>query len=102
MYQRYTPNVSKHHTVPPQNGFKAPHNPHSMPKPTLQKECATQSVSSKSRNNKNPVSSFIPPSLYNPETQKVLGLFSAEDILLAALIFLLLEKIKVLKGLMVC
>lgn len=39
----------------------------------------------------NPILGFIPSSIYNPETKKVLGLLSAEDLLLAAMIFLLLE-----------
>lgn len=39
----------------------------------------------------NPVLRFIPSALYNPDTKKVLGMFSAEDLLLAGLIFLLLE-----------
>ena len=38
-----------------------------------------------------PLLGLLPPSLYNPETKKVLGLFSAEDLLLAALILLLLD-----------
>ena len=91
MYQRYTPNPNRQHPVPSQHGFKNPHNPQQAPKPNPQKQCSTQPVSSKTPNNKNPVSAIIPPSLYNPETQKLLGLFSTEDILLAALIFLLLE-----------
>lgn len=39
----------------------------------------------------NPILGLIPTSVYNPETKKVLGMFSAEDLLLAGLIFLLLE-----------
>lgn len=39
----------------------------------------------------NPISGLIPSALYNPESKKVLGLFSAEDLLLAALIFILME-----------
>lgn len=34
---------------------------------------------------------FIPQSLYNPETGKVLGFMSAEDLLIAALILVLLD-----------
>lgn len=34
---------------------------------------------------------FIPKNLYNPETKKILGFLSAEDLLLVALIFLLME-----------
>lgn len=38
-----------------------------------------------------PLFGLIPPSLYNPETKKVLGFLSAEDLLLIALIFLFLD-----------
>ena len=34
---------------------------------------------------------IIPPSLYNPETKKVFGFLSTEDLLLAALILLFLD-----------
>ena len=39
----------------------------------------------------NPIFSFLPSGVYNPETKKVLGFLKAEDILLIALILLLLE-----------
>ena len=91
MYQRYTPNTARQHSSPAPHGFKAPHNPQPMPKPNPQRDCISQPGSNKSPTKKSSISALIPPSLYNPETQKVLGLFSAEDILLAALIFLLLE-----------
>ncbi len=35
---------------------------------------------------------FLPTSIYDPRQKKLFGFFSAEDLLLAALIFLLLEK----------
>ncbi|MBQ7959818.1 MAG: hypothetical protein IJ285_01200 [Clostridia bacterium] len=34
---------------------------------------------------------FLPHGLYNPETKKILGFLTAEDLLLIALIFLFLE-----------
>lgn len=34
---------------------------------------------------------FIPQSVYNPETGKVLGFMSAEDLLIAALIILIID-----------
>lgn len=40
---------------------------------------------------RNFVAGLIPPALYNPESKKVLGIFSAEDLLLAALIIILLD-----------
>lgn len=39
----------------------------------------------------NPVLRFLPPAFYNPETKKVFGFLSSEDLLLVALIFLLME-----------
>lgn len=89
MYQRYTPNRNKQHIPSAQHGLKAPNNPQPTTH-TPQKEC-TPSHINKNQNDKHPVSSIIPPALYNHETQKVLGLFSTEDVLLVALIILLLE-----------
>ncbi len=40
---------------------------------------------------RNPVLALLPSSVYNPETKKILGVLSAEDLLLIALIFLLLD-----------
>ncbi len=34
---------------------------------------------------------FLPRNLYNPETKKILGILTAEDLLLVALIFLFME-----------
>lgn len=34
---------------------------------------------------------FLPTSIYNPDTKKILGILSAEDLLLVALIFLFLD-----------
>ncbi len=41
--------------------------------------------------NPHPVTKFIPQSVYNPQTGKILGFLSAEDLLLLGLIFLLLD-----------
>ncbi len=38
-----------------------------------------------------PILSLLPKAVYHPETKKILGLFSAEDLLLIAMIFLLLD-----------
>ena len=38
-----------------------------------------------------PILKLIPQSLYNPQTSKILGFLSAEDLLLLGLIFLLLD-----------
>gem|GEM_PF-3443659 len=44
-----------------------------------------------SKNNKNPILSFIPSSIYNPESGKILGFLSAEDLLLIAMILIFLD-----------
>lgn len=41
--------------------------------------------------NPHPVTKFIPQSVYNPQTGKILGFLSAEDLLILGLIFLLLD-----------
>ena len=41
--------------------------------------------------NSHPVTKFIPQSIYNPQTGKILGFLSAEDLLILGLIFLLLD-----------
>lgn len=43
------------------------------------------------RNKKNFLQNLLPGSLYNPETKKILGLLTAEDLLLVALIFLFMD-----------
>lgn len=40
---------------------------------------------------KNPLLGFLPPTIYNPDTKKILGFLDAEELLLAALILMLLE-----------
>jgi len=43
------------------------------------------------KNAKNPLLSFIPSSVYNPENGKILGFLSAEDLLLIAMILMFLD-----------
>ena len=43
------------------------------------------------KHNKNPIFSFIPSSLYNPENGKILGFLTAEDLLIIALIIMFLD-----------
>ena len=50
-------------------------------------ETATHQKTGKSH----PIAKLIPQSIYNPETGKVLGFLSAEDLLIAALILLLID-----------
>lgn len=42
-------------------------------------------------NERHPLTKFIPQSVYNPETGKVFGFLSADDLLIAALILLLID-----------
>lgn len=80
MYQRYSPKQSYSNSVKqtPVNTYKQQNPPETQPK---QKPVPP----------KNPLLSFIPSSIYNPETKKVLGVLSAEDLLLIALILILLD-----------
>lgn len=51
----------------------------------------TPSCDANKKNAKSLLMKFIPESLYNPKTGKVLGIISAEDLMLAALILLILD-----------
>lgn len=73
------PGQKNHPEAPPS---KHPHTNDPSPKPQEKKKLQLP---------QNPILGLIPTSVYNPETKKVLGMFSAEDLLLAGLIFLLLE-----------
>lgn len=44
------------------------------------------------KNGSDLLTGFIPKSIYNPDTRKVLGFLTAEDLLLAALILLLIDE----------
>lgn len=75
--RKATPRQKPHPETPPPK-----HTNESPPKPQEKKKLQLP---------QNPILGLIPTSVYNPETKKVLGMFSAEDLLLAGLIFLLLE-----------
>lgn len=89
MYQRYAPNSNrrpKTETVPP-----------SVPKPPPQGDRrnppqAKREQEAKRGEKRSWLSELLPPMLYQPETKKILGMISAEDLLLAGLIFLLTEE----------
>lgn len=69
------------------NRIKPPHQPH-------QSENNYSHSSAAGKKKPSPVSpllKFIPQSIYNPETGKVLGILSAEDLLIAALILVLID-----------
>jgi len=45
----------------------------------------------KTKKSGNPLLSFIPETIYNPETKKIFGVLSADDLLILALIILFLD-----------
>ena len=80
-----TPPQSGSHNHPPQNsGHNVPpqHGNHNHPPKSGEKN--TFNISSI-------LNSIIPSSVYNPETKKVFGILTAEDLLIVALIFLFSE-----------
>ncbi|MBQ2613804.1 MAG: hypothetical protein IJB80_00525 [Clostridia bacterium] len=82
MYRRY----------PSSAPVQRPTQPMKPPPPKLQKPPPPKPEGKKKpASPKHFLAGWIPSSLYNPETKKVLGVLSAEDLLLAGLIFLLLE-----------
>ncbi len=84
MYRRYQPNPGRNPAgqPPPPSGMPAVKPPPSIPKPEPKPPPKPEPKG---------IWGWIPPALYNPETKKVLGMFSGEDLLLIGLIFLLLE-----------
>lgn len=97
MYRRYAPNPNQrpNRIQPPPHPMPPPHHPpKTMPMHEQRCEPHNKEVKKEKKREqtrKNPIFGFVPTSVYNPETKKVLGMFSAEDLLLAGLIFLLLE-----------
>ena len=77
------PQQSGNHNHPPQNsGLNVPQQ-HSNPPP--------QHGGKNTFNISSILNSIIPSSVYNPETKKVFGILTAEDLLIVALIFLFSE-----------
>lgn len=98
MYRRYSPRPVSHpqkQGKPPIGEMATPaHNNSVSPKTRAKHSSFTSTPVSNEKKvslNKNSLLSFIPTSLYNPETKKVLGKFSAEDLLLVAMILVLLD-----------
>ncbi len=90
MYRRYQSNPVRR-TVKAPAMHQHPAKPPMLPKPPPQPPKTSVPPPKSQKPHPNPLMGWIPTSLYNPETKKVLGVFSAEDLLLAGLIFLLLE-----------
>ena len=96
MYRRYSPvqqqkpqinQVPIHNRPNNTQPLKGTVQTQQKPKP-VKKE--TDNIPKKQRI-ANPIFNFIPSSVYNPETKKVFGVLSPEDLLIAAMILLLLE-----------
>ena len=86
MYRRYDP---KPNLYPPRPG-KPPVSDSGSSKraPQVHNDNSQKKVK---KTPTNPILGLGPSSLYNPETKKVLGFLSADDLLLAALILVLLD-----------
>lgn len=79
------PQQSGNHNHPPQNGS---HNP---PPQSGSHNAPPQHGEKNTFNISSILNSIIPSSVYNPETKKVFGILTAEDLLIVALIFLFSE-----------
>ena len=92
MYRRYSPRpctpTPKQCKPPVGEAIKSAHN---SPAPHRNCNEHTPPPANKVRFDKSSLLGFVPSSLYNPETKKVLGRFSAEDLLLTAMILVLLD-----------
>jgi len=83
----------------PNQGVHKPHSepqnnrPSQDPKETAHTPTAKAPPKQKSTNKSpyGPLLGLIPRHIYNPDTKKILGIMSSEDLLLIALIFLFLE-----------
>ncbi len=87
--QKHTPNNHTQNITPqkaPEQSIQSPSSPKAVP---IQPEAKVKENSSLS--SKNLLLNFIPRGFYNPDSKKILGLLTAEDLLLIALIFLFLE-----------
>ncbi len=79
------PQNSTHHAKP------KPSNQNPPPPQQPQKRHIRHGKSSKNTGVGGIINRFLPSSVYNPETKKILGILTAEDLLLVALIFLFLD-----------
>lgn len=90
MYRRYEPKPGQNRPQqPPKDKKSCPppsHNPRNCP--PKKEEPPKPKPPEK---HPHPLTKLIPQSLYNPETGKIFGVLSPEDLLLAALILLLLD-----------
>ena len=79
------PQSSNHNSNPQQSG------PHNHPPQNGSHNAPPQHGGKNTFNISSILNSIIPSSVYNPETKKVFGILTAEDLLIVALIFLFSE-----------
>ena len=107
MYRRYEPrrNAAPNVNKPPpaaepnrnpsgnrkSNQSKNAHNNPIKEKADAKKETNAAEQNLPQKKSDHPLMKFIPKSLYNPETGKVLGIMSADDLLIIALILIMLD-----------
>ena len=111
MYQRYMTNTNqqpgkqgkpptgemgnfRQNRQNPQNPTQPAHSPKPQPRAAAQNQQNPGMGNGSGifdRSGRDTILGLLPPSLYNPQTKKILGFLSAEDLLLAALIFLMLD-----------
>ena len=109
MYRRYEPPPRRQQAPPSNGGLNSPQatgkgmqqHREQNTKGERTQNSVNRNKSGAAENNKkketpakkqpHPITGLIPRSVYNPDTGKVLGLFSAEDLLIAALILLLID-----------
>ena len=107
MYRRYEPRRSAAPNVnKPPPAVEQSRNPSGNRKPNQSKNVHNNPVKEKAdvkeernvseqkytqKKADHPLMKFIPKSLYNPETGKVLGVMSADDLLIVALILIMLD-----------
>lgn len=100
MYRRYeprrnaAPNVNKPPPAAepnrnPSGNRKSNQSKNAHNNPIKETNAAEQKLPQKKADH--PLMNFIPKSLYNPQTGKVLGIMSADDLLIIALILIMLD-----------
>lgn len=88
MYKRYQP-ISANGKHAPSNNRKIDDN--ILHQPLHEQHTKKDERAKVKPHRRHPLSGFIPQSIYNPENGKILGMFSADDLLIAALILFLID-----------
>jgi len=90
-YQRDATAHSQSHTTHRRNEYRHEHHSHNRNAHNHHNHSHYHEHKESQKHNKNPLLSFIPSSIYNPENGKILGFLSAEDLLLIAMILIFLD-----------